>query len=30
MAYLLHLDSSPRDARSRSRQLTREFVEAWK
>ncbi|HIK39473.1 FMN-dependent NADH-azoreductase [Thermoleptolyngbya sp. M55_K2018_002] len=30
MAHLLHLDSSPRDARSRSRQLTREFVEAWK
>ncbi|WP_448604666.1 FMN-dependent NADH-azoreductase [Thermoleptolyngbya sp.] len=30
MAHLLHIDSSPRDARSRSRQLTREFVEAWK
>ncbi|MBF2084633.1 FMN-dependent NADH-azoreductase [Thermoleptolyngbya sp. C42_A2020_037] len=30
MAHLLHLDSSPRDARSRSRQLTREFVAAWK
>jgi FMN-dependent NADH-azoreductase len=30
MAHLLHLDSSPRDERSRSRKFTREFVEAWK
>ncbi|GAB4368050.1 MAG: FMN-dependent NADH-azoreductase AzoR1 [Elainellaceae cyanobacterium] len=30
MAHLLHLDSSPRDERSRSRRFTREFVEAWK
>ncbi|MBF2047018.1 MAG: FMN-dependent NADH-azoreductase [Elainella sp. C42_A2020_010] len=30
MAHLLHIDSSPRDQRSRSRQFTREFVEAWK
>lgn len=29
MTHLLHIDSSPRDQRSRSRQLTREFVEAW-
>lgn len=30
MAHLLHIDSSPRDERSRSRRFTREFVEAWK
>jgi FMN-dependent NADH-azoreductase len=30
MASLLHIDSSPRGKRSHSRQLTREFVEAWK
>jgi FMN-dependent NADH-azoreductase len=30
MAHLLHLDSSPRDERSRSRKFTRAFVEAWK
>jgi FMN-dependent NADH-azoreductase len=30
MAHLLHIDSSPRSERSRSRRLTREFVEAWK
>lgn len=30
MAHLLHIDSSPRDERSRSRKFTREFVEAWK
>jgi FMN-dependent NADH-azoreductase len=29
MAQLLHLDSSARLARSHSRQLTREFAEAW-
>lgn len=30
MVHLLHIDSSPRDERSHSRRLTREFVEAWK
>lgn len=30
MARLLHIDSSPRGERSRSRRLTGEFVEAWK
>ena len=30
MAHLLHIDSSPRGERSRSRKLTREFIEAWK
>lgn len=30
MAHLLHIDSSPRDQRSRSRRFTREFVAAWK
>jgi FMN-dependent NADH-azoreductase len=30
MAHLLHIDSSPRDERSRSRKFSREFVEAWK
>ena len=30
MAHLLHIDSSPRGEKSRSRQMTREFVEAWK
>ena len=30
MAHLLHIDSSPRGERSRSRRFTREFVEAWK
>jgi FMN-dependent NADH-azoreductase len=30
MSHVLHIDSSPRDQRSRSRKLTREFVEAWK
>ena len=30
MASLLHIDSSPRSERSRSRQLSRELVEAWK
>jgi FMN-dependent NADH-azoreductase len=30
MAHLLHIDSSPRDKRSRSRKFSREFVEAWK
>jgi FMN-dependent NADH-azoreductase len=30
MATLLHIDSSPRDQRSVSRLLTREFVDAWK
>jgi len=30
MSHLLHIDSSPRDERSRSRRFTREFVEAWK
>ncbi|RMD71763.1 MAG: FMN-dependent NADH-azoreductase, partial [Cyanobacteria bacterium J149] len=30
MAHLLHLDSSPRGARSRSRQITKEFVTQWK
>jgi FMN-dependent NADH-azoreductase len=29
MTHLLHIDSSPRDQRSRSRQLTREFIAAW-
>lgn len=30
MAHLLHIDSSPRDERSRSRRMTREFIEQWK
>ncbi|NJK52213.1 MAG: FMN-dependent NADH-azoreductase [Leptolyngbyaceae cyanobacterium SU_3_3] len=30
MVHLLHIDSSPRGARSHSRRLSREFVEAWK
>jgi FMN-dependent NADH-azoreductase len=30
MTHLLQIDSSPRGARSHSRQLTREFVETWK
>jgi len=30
MTYLLHIDASPRGGRSHSRQLGREFVEAWK
>jgi FMN-dependent NADH-azoreductase len=30
MAHLLHIDSSPRGERSRSRRMTREFVEQWK
>jgi FMN-dependent NADH-azoreductase len=30
MVHLLHLDSSPRSERSRSRRFTREFVDAWK
>lgn len=30
MAHLLHIDSSPRGARSRSRRMTQEFVEQWK
>ena len=30
MAHLLHIDSSPRGERSRSRQLTQEFVTTWK
>jgi FMN-dependent NADH-azoreductase len=30
MTHLLQIDSSPRGQRSHSRQLTREFVEAWK
>lgn len=30
MASLLQIDSSPRGERSRSRQLSREFVETWK
>lgn len=30
MAHLLHIDSSPRGERSRSRRLTGEFVEAWR
>lgn len=30
MTHLLHIDSSPRSERSRSRSLTREFVEQWK
>ncbi len=30
MTHLLHIDSSPRGDRSRSRRFTREFVEAWK
>lgn len=29
MTHLLHIDASPRGDRSHSRQLTREFVEAW-
>lgn len=29
MAHLLHIDSSPRDERSRSRRMSREFVEQW-
>ncbi|MBE9179543.1 FMN-dependent NADH-azoreductase [Oculatella sp. LEGE 06141] len=30
MAHILHIDSSPRGERSRSRRMTREFVEQWK
>ena len=30
MAHILHLDASPRDERSISRQLSREFMEAWR
>lgn len=30
MAHLLHIDTSPRGDRSRSRRFSREFVEAWK
>ena len=30
MAYILHIDSSPRGDRSLSRTLTREFISAWK
>ena len=30
MAHLLHLDASPRGARSHSRRMTRVFVEQWK
>jgi FMN-dependent NADH-azoreductase len=30
MAYLLHIDTSPRGERSHSRRMTREFVEQWK
>ncbi|MGF1570612.1 MAG: FMN-dependent NADH-azoreductase [Nodosilinea sp.] len=30
MAHLLHIDTSPRGDRSRSRRFTREFTEAWK
>jgi FMN-dependent NADH-azoreductase len=30
MARILHLDASPRGERSISRQLSREFIEAWK
>lgn len=30
MAHLLHIDSSPRGERSRSRRMTRELVERWK
>jgi FMN-dependent NADH-azoreductase len=30
MAHLLHIDSSPRGERSRSRRFTREFVDTWK
>lgn len=30
MTSILHIDTSPRGERSHSRQLTREFVEAWK
>ena len=30
MTHLLHLDTSPRGARSHSRRMTREFVEKWK
>lgn len=29
MTHLLHIDSSPRDQRSHSRRMTREFVERW-
>jgi FMN-dependent NADH-azoreductase len=29
MAHLLHIDSSPRGERSRSRRLAKEFVETW-
>ena len=29
MAHLLHIDTSPRDERSHSRRMTREFVEQW-
>ena len=30
MAHILHLDASPRDERSISRQLSREFIEGWR
>ncbi len=30
MAHILHIDASPRGERSHSRQLSREFVDAWK
>ncbi|MPY89481.1 MAG: FMN-dependent NADH-azoreductase [Luteitalea sp.] len=30
MAHVLHLDSSPRGARSHTRRLTREFVDMWR
>jgi len=30
MAHLLHIDASPREERSHSRRMTREFVEQWK
>ncbi len=30
MAYVLHLDASPRGERSHSRRMTRSFVEQWK
>ncbi|HAG81667.1 MAG TPA: FMN-dependent NADH-azoreductase, partial [Cyanobacteria bacterium UBA12227] len=30
MANILHIDSSPRGDRSKSRQLAKEFIVAWK
>ncbi|MBW4577948.1 MAG: NAD(P)H-dependent oxidoreductase [Tildeniella nuda ZEHNDER 1965/U140] len=30
MKHLLHIDASPRRERSRSRRMTKEFVEQWK